>query len=321
MTTLRKTLTAAALCVAGALMASAASAQVVSIATTPAGSFTNSTGAAMAKVITEKSKLRAIIQAQGGAGLEPVNAGNADFGIGNSFDTTFFVNGSAYYKGNGKKENLRQAATLMAFRVGMFVKADSDIKSLADLKGKRVSAGFNSQKTIGRLVEAELANGGLTYDDVQKVLTPNVRRAADDFIAGKVDALFFAVGSAVIKQAAATLGPLRVLPIDTSPAAVKRIQDKLPNSIVITVKPRPGLEGVSKPTPLIGNYMDIYTNKNVSEDSVYQVVKALHDNKKMLVGIFRPFALFNPDRMATVVQDVPFHPGALKYYKEIGLVK
>ena len=319
MTTIKKTMTAAALCLAGVLVTNAASAQVVSFATTPAGSFTNSAGVAMAKVVSEKSKLRAIVQAQGGAGLEPVNAGNADFGIGNSFDTTFFATGTAYYEGKGKKENLRQAATMMPFRVGMFVKADSGIKTLADLKGKRVSAGFNAQKTIGRLIEAELANGGLTYDDVQKVLTPSVRRAADDFIAGKVDALFFAVGSAVIKQAAATLGPLRVLPIDTSPAAVKRIKDKLPNSYVIVVKPRKGLEGISEPTPVIANDMDVYTNKNVSEDAVYQVVKALHDNKKMLVGIFRPFALFKPERMASVIDDVPFHPGALKYYKEIGI--
>lgn len=318
MTTTRA-MTAAALCVAGALFASAASAQVVSIATTPAGSFTNSSGAAMAKVITEKSKVRAIIQAQGGAGLEPVNSGDADFGIGNSFDTTFFVTGTAYYKGDGKKENIRQVATMMPFRVGMFVKADSNIKTLADLKGKRVSAGFNSQKTIGRLIEAELANGGLTYNDVQKVLTPNVRRAASDFIAGKVDVLFFAVGSAVIKQAAATLGPLRVLPIDTSPAAVKRIKDKLPNSYIVTVKPRKGLVGIAKPTPVIANDMDIYTNKNVPEKTVYQVVKALHNNKKMLVSIFRPFALFNPAHMASVIKDVPFHPGALKYYKEIGI--
>ena len=314
-----KTMTAAALCLAGALMTNAASAQVVSFATTPAGSFTNSAGVAMAKVVTEKSKLRAIVQAQGGAGLEPVNAGSVDFGIGNSFDTTFFVTGTAYYAGKGKRENIRQAATMMPFRVGMFVKADSGIKTLADLKGKRVSAGFNAQKTIGRLIEAELANGGLTYNDVQKVLTPSVRRAADDFIAGKVDVLFFAVGSAVIKQAAATLGPLRVLPIDTSPAAVKRIKDKLPNSYVVTVKPRKGLEGISKPTPVIANDMDVYTNKNVSEEAVYQVVKALHDNKKMLVGIFRPFVLFNPEHMASVIDDVPFHPGALKYYKEIGI--
>lgn len=314
-----KTITTAVLCLAGSLMVSAASAQVVSIATTPAGSYTNSAGTAMAKVISDKTKLHATIQAQGQAGLDPVEAGNADFGLGNSFDTTFFATGTAYYSGSGPKTKVRQVATMLPYRVGMFVRADSDIKTLADLKGKRLSAGFNTQKTIGRLIEAELANGGLTYDDVAKVLTPNVRRAADDFIAGKVDALFFAVGSAVIKQAAVTLGGLRMLPLDTSPEAVKRMVDTLPNSYVTIIKPAPGLEGIDVPTPAIANDMCVFTNKDVPEETVYQVTKALHDNKALLVDIFKPFALFNPDNMAAVVKDVPFHPGALKYYKEIGI--
>ncbi len=314
-----KFISTAAVCLAATLMASAAQAQVLTIVTTPSGSYTNSAGVAMAKVISEKSKLHAIVQAQGGAGLDPVEAGNADIGLGNSFDTTFFVTGTAYYSGYGAKKNLRQVATMLPYRVGMFVRADSGIKTLADLKGKRVSAGFNAQKTIGRLVEAELANGGLGYNDVEKVLTPNVRRAADDFIAGKVDTLFFAIGSAVIKQAAATLGDLRVLPIDTSPAAVKRVQEMLPNSYVITVKPQRGLVGIDKPTPIIANDMDVFTNKNVSDDVIYNVAKALHDNKPMLVSVFKPFGAFNPSRMASVIKDVPFHPGALKYYKEIGI--
>jgi uncharacterized protein len=314
-----KLFTTAALCLAGWLMASTADAQVVTIVTTPSGSYTNSAGVAMAKVVSEKSKLHAIIQAQGGAGLDPVEAGNADIGLGNSFDTTFFVTGTAYYSGKGAKPNIRQVATMLPYRVGMFVRADSGIKTLADLKGKRVSAGFNAQKTIGRLIEAELANGGLTYDDVEKVLTPNVRRAADDFIAGKVDTLFFAIGSAVIQQAAATIGDLRVLPIDTSPAAVKRMEEMLPNSYVITVKPARGLVGIEAPTPIIANDMDVFTNKNVADDVIYNVVKALHDNKPMLVGIFKPFGAFEPGRMAAVIKNVPFHPGALKYYKEIGI--
>ena len=314
-----KLFTSAALCLAGLLVAGAAEAQVVTIVTTPAGSYTNSAGTAMAKVISEKSKLHAIVQAQGGAGLDPVEAGDADIGLGNSFDTTFFVTGTAYYAGKGEKKNLRQVATMLPYRVGMFVRADFGIKTLADLKGKRVSAGFNAQKTIGRLVEAELANGGLTYNDVEKVLTPNVRRAADDFIAGKVDALFFAIGSAVIKQAAATLGDLRVLPIDTSPAAVKRMEEMLPNSYVLTIKPQRGLVGIDKPTPVIANDMDVFTNKNVKDEVIYNVVKALHDNKAMLVSVFKPFVLFEPSRMAGVIKGVPFHPGALKYYKEIGI--
>ena len=59
----------------------AASAQPVSIATTPAGSFTNSAGAAIAKVISEKTGVRAVIQAQAMQGQVPVDAGSADFGI------------------------------------------------------------------------------------------------------------------------------------------------------------------------------------------------------------------------------------------------
>jgi TRAP-type uncharacterized transport system substrate-binding protein len=88
---------------------------------------------------------------------------------------------------------------------------------------------------------------------------------------------------------------------------------------VITVKPAPGLDGIHAPTPLIANDMDIFTNKKLPDDVIYKVVKALHDNKPMLVSIFRPFVAFDPGRMATVVKDVPFHPGTLKYYKEIGI--
>ena len=76
-------------------------AQSVSIVTTPSGSFTNSAGAAMAKVIGEKSKVRAILQAQALQGMIPVAAGTAEFGMGNGFDTTFYVTGTGEYEGQG----------------------------------------------------------------------------------------------------------------------------------------------------------------------------------------------------------------------------
>jgi TRAP-type uncharacterized transport system substrate-binding protein len=88
---------------------------------------------------------------------------------------------------------------------------------------------------------------------------------------------------------------------------------------VIVVKPAPGIDGIHEPTPLIANDMDVFTNKSVSEVAVYKMVKALHDNKPMLAGIFKPFRLFDPSHMATPIKGVPFHPGALKYYKEIGI--
>jgi uncharacterized protein len=297
----------------------AAQAQSVSIVSTPSGSFTNSAGAALAKVISETTKVHAILQAQAQQGMIPVDAGTAEFGMGNSFDTTFYAEGKGEYEGQPPRKNLRHVAALLPYQVALHVRADSDIKTIADLKGKRVSAGFNAQKTIGRIIAAHLASAGLSYKDVKQVLTPNVSRSAEDFSSGKTDVLFFALGSAAVKQAAATVGGLRVLPIDDSPAALARMEEVLPGSYVMEVKPSPQYDGITQPTKVIAFDMVLSTNASVSDDVVYQVTKAIHDNKAALAATFPPFNLFKPDAMAKIVKDVPFHPGALKYYQEVGL--
>jgi uncharacterized protein len=297
-----------------------AAAQTVSISTTPSGSFTNSAGTAMAKVISEKTKVRAVTAAQAQQGHVPVNSGSAEFGMSNSFDATFFVTGKGEYEGQGEHKNLRLVASLIPYRVAMHVRADSDIKTLKDLKGKRISSGFNAQKTIKRIISAHLANAGLSYKDVTEILTPNVSGSAKDFGAGKTDALFFALGSAAVKQAAATVGGLRVLPIDTSPDALGRMEEILPGSYVIEVKPSPAIEGLSGPTKVVAFDMVFFANPKVSDDVVYQVTKALHENKKDLATTFRPFNLFDPSKMAKPVKGLTFHPGAQKYYQEIGLL-
>src|SRR6266511_359567 len=236
-----------ACCVIAPLLIGAARAQPVSIVTTPSGSYTNSATAAMAKIIGEKSKVRAVIQAQAMQGMIPVEAGTAEFGTANSFDTTFYVSGTGDYEGQGPHNNLRLVGSLLPYRVALHVRADSDVKSIADLKGKRVSAGFNAQKTIARITEALLANAGLGYKDTVEVLAPNVTRSAEDFSAGKVDVLFFALGSAAVKQAAATVGGVRVLPIDDSPGALRRMEAVLPGAYLMDVAPAPSIDGVSKP--------------------------------------------------------------------------
>lgn len=299
----------------------AAHAQTVSIVTTPAGSFSNSAGSALAKVIVEKAKIRAIVQAQAGTGFEETDSGAADFNVSNSFDATFYAQGTGEYEGKGKHPNIRHIAALIPYRVAMHVRADSPIKAIADLKGKRVSSDFNAQKTIARIIEAHLSNAGLTWNDVSKVPAPNVVRQAEDFIAGKVDVMFFALGSAAIKQAAASLGGVRVLEINTAPDSMKRVRQLLPGAYTLQVSPNPGVEGISKPTNLIAFDMVMVSNAKVREDVVYKIVKAIYENKQDLVATFPPFAIFDPKRMPKPNEGVPFHAGALKFYKEAGLAK
>jgi TRAP transporter TAXI family solute receptor len=308
-------------CLAALLLVVPASAQVVSIITTPSGSYSNSAASAMGKVVTDKAKLRMIVQAQASQGFDELEAGSVEFNVSNSFDVTFVISGTGDYEGQAAKKNIRYVASMIPYRVAMHVRADSDIRTMADLKGKRVSSGFNAQKTIGRVIEAHLANAGLTYKDVVGVPTPNVVSQANDFKAGKVDVLFFALGSAAIKEASATVGGLRVLAIDDREDALKRMQQILPGSYVLTVNPAPGIDGVSQPTKLTAFDMVLNSSTHVKEDIVYRVVKALHDNKGELAATFPPFALFDPAKMGKAVQGVELHPGAAKFYKEAGIAQ
>ena len=301
--------------------ASAAQAQTVGIVTTPAGSFSNSAGQAIAKVLVDKAKLHTVVQAQASTGFDEVETGAADFNLTNSFDGTFYTTGTGEYQGQGAKPTMRYAGALIPYRVAMHVRADSPIKAIADLKGKRVSSEFNAQKTIARIIEAHLANAGLGWKDVNGVPSPNVVRQAEDFMSGKVDVMFFALGSAAIKQANAAVGGVRVLEVDTAPAAIKRAQALIPGAYVIQVAPHPSIEGVSKPTNLIAFDMVLMTNAKVKDDVVYRAVKALHDNKQDLVATFPPFALFQPQNLGKPLQGVQFHPGAEKFFKEAGLLK
>jgi TRAP transporter TAXI family solute receptor len=314
-----KSLYGAAFLVSAMLVAPATRAQVVSLITTPAGTFSNSAGSAIAKVVAEKAKLRMTVQAQQSSGYEEIEAGTVEFNLSNSFDSTFFATGTGEYQERGPGKAIRHVAALTPYRVAMHVRADSSIQRISDLKGKRVSSEFNAQKTIGRIIAAHLANGGLSYKDVVGVPAPNVFRQAEDFKTGKVDVMFFALGSPQVKEAAAALGGLRVLEVDTSPAALKRMQDFLPGAYIINVQPSPGTDGVTRPTNLVAFDMNLNSSVKVADDVVYRVTKALYENKKDLVATFPPFALFNPQQMAKPQIGIEFHTGAIKLYREAGL--
>jgi len=303
---------------AAALCGSAAQAQTITVATTQPGSLTHSLGSAVAKIATEFAGVRTVVQPQGGSSLLPISSGTSEFGFSNSFDVVFFTSGTGEYEKRGPNKNVRVVTRIFANLSPMFVRADSPYKSVKDLKGKRLPGGFAAQKSLLKSYEAHLANAGLTYDDVEVVKTPNVVKSANDFIAGKVDAFTFGLGAGKLKEVAAAVGPLRALPMDTDPAAVARAMAVLPTSYVTTVKPIPPFPEVKQPMQLLAFDFTMQTNANVPEDVVYKVVKALHDHKKELAATFAGLRRFDPKEMAIDYGGLQYHPGAIKFYKEIG---
>jgi TRAP transporter TAXI family solute receptor len=211
-------------------------------------------------------------------------------------------------------------AVVYPFEVGFFVKSDSDIKSVNDLKGKKVSTEYSGQKIIGILAKAVLANAGLSFDDVDGVPVTNIVGNANDFAAGKTDAAFFAVGAGKVDQVAASVGGIRFLPVNQGDAAEKRMQKVVPPSYVTVTKPRKGLTGVDVDTPLMSYDYLLYAGKHVPDSAVEALLAAMVKNRQALGEAYGPLTKFDPANMAKNI-GLPYHPGAEKFYKAQGLLQ
>jgi TRAP transporter TAXI family solute receptor len=301
-----------------AISATAAQAQVLGIATTPAGSFTNSVGAAVAKVIVDHAGMRATVTPQQSHGQEAVNDGSMELSLATLSDVQQYVTGTVDWEGKGPKKNIRLIARMVPITTAGYVQKDSPVRSLADLKGKRISVGYAAQKAVMRVVLAQLATVGLGEKDVQGVLTHNIVQAADDFAAGKTDAFWFALGSAKVKQVAAGVGGLRALPVPSSPEAAVQMNKYVPGSYPFVVQPSRNLDGITEPTPVMAYDVVLFTRADLADDTVYKIAKAVHENKKDMAAVFPALNQFEPEKMAKSYEHLEYHPGAVRFFKEKG---
>ena len=297
-----------------------AGAKTFGIGTTGPGSLTHSTGSAIARLVADQTGLQMRIQPHGGnnVAVPATNAGEVDFTVASNYELNDALAGTGIYKGQ-VLSNLRAVGVLMPLRNTFWVKKNSPIKTIKDLKGKRVPGVFASQKIVGLLATALLANAGLTWDDVKMVPVPNVLRNADDFAANRTDTFFFAIGSGKVREVGAKVGGLRGLPVDPSPEAMARAHKIVPVIYPMTVGPSKANYGISKPTVISANDFVFITSTKVSEDVVYQITKAIYGGKKAMFASFKPLgANFSQDNMAKILPAGEYHPGAIKFYKEVG---
>lgn len=309
------------LCAAIAAFATAASAQqTVGFATLPPGSILHAQASVIAKVVQDHSKLQVRVVGYGGDTgiLEAVAAKKSDFWILDVGESADALHGRGTWKGN-PKPGLRTALTMFPFQMAFWVRKDSVIHSIADLKGKRVPSDWVQQTGVIPHTTAVLAAGGITYNDVVKVPEVNVVRAADDFKSGKLDLLFFAVGAPKVAEVAASVGGLRLLPMDPLPDSEARMKKVRPEYYFSTVNPAPYIAGVDKPSPVQTIDVIVGVGAHVSDEVVYEFVKAVYGNKKGLVEGHPNFNAFQEKAAGKIQPNLPHHPGAIRFYKEAGI--
>lgn len=296
-----------------------AGAQTLGLGTTAPGGLVHSNGVAVAKVLVEKGGLKVVVQPRGGTSERDVDSGNTQISLTNSMDLLFFLSGTGTHQGDPKHDGIRIVSPLMASRIAGWVRKDSDIKTISDVKNKRFPSGFTQQKIMLRVHEGLLANAGLSYGDVKRVATPSIARSQMDFVSGNTDVFFFTAGTARVKQASAAVGGLRPIAVDNSADAIARMKKFLPHAYVFTLKPSKRDPLITEPTPVLSYDLVLYVHTKLPDEIVYKMAKAMHDNKKVMVDVFGGLRQFQPKEMARQYEGLRHHPGAIKYYKEIGI--
>lgn len=300
------------------LVASAAAAQVVGLGSTATGG-TSQVGRALAAAVSEAGPIQMRPQELANTSdyMPLVDAGEIEFGISNIVQLHYAVTGTGMSEGRATP-NLMMVATLMPFRNAYVVRRDSDIQSVADLVGKRVPV-FADKELGDYVTRGYFANAGLDLSGVSEVPVPNFPRMWSSFAEGTADVAIVVVGAGNSREFDASFG-IRYLSFDESPEAMARMREFLPQTYLQTLDADSNIPGIAGPTNVNVFDYTLFAGKDVSEDIVYAAVKALWEQEAAVLAQGPVWAGFTKEGMAKDV-NVGYHPGAVKFYKEMGVWK
>ena len=285
--------------------------------TGPMGGSWYPLGGAIADAVQKENPGVTIAVAPGGgvANVEGVEFGKCDIGFSNSSSGVDGVYGRPPFK--KKMPNMRQLANLYPQYFQMIVLEGSGIKSVADLKGKRIAPGPKGH-TGEFAAQQVLQVYGLSYKDMSRVNHVGYNDTVALMKDGHCDAWLLTTtipGAAIMDLASAR--KIRLLPL---PEDKIQAMQKLNAGYIRKTVPKGIYTGVDYDVPGVGWFTHLIVSAKLPDDLVYKITKTLVKNVERFGQVVR-------DMKGTTAKDlamdigVPFHPGALKYYKEIGAVK
>ena len=286
-----------------------------------AGSYLD-VGMALTRVVNKNQvingfQLEEITSSGSVSNINEIAAGNIQFGIAQADHQYQAVNGLGEWKDKGPQEDLRAVFNLFSEAVTLVAGVDSGIRSINDLKGKHVDIGSPGSGSRQNAIDA-LRAAGIDWNKDIQVHEESLDDRLAMFMRGELDAFFFTVShpNKEIKFASFSVRGARIIPltnIDSVMAAnpyYSRIS--IPATLYPMLKSQVDIETIEVNATLL-------TSANVSEDVVYAFTKTVFENLDALTK-------YNPElnglRNNKFLEGLtaPIHPGALKYYQEVGLL-
>ena len=308
-----------------AIAAPPAHAQTASIGTNPPGSLFYSIGSGIAKVVTDAGKLKLSVQPYAGSStfLPLLATAELEFGVNNAVDMSLAYRGSGFQIG-GRNPFPHTPNARLVMRggpnlVGLLVRKDSTIKTIHDIKGKRMTGEYPAHIAVWYNMFGHLASAGLTWSDVKVVPVPAVNEGVDALVQGRADVTEHALASAKVREADAAVG-VRHIATDCSPEGEKRLRAAVPGYSPRVVKAGTA-PGVIEDTCMIAYDNQLVTGRTVADQTVYAALASLWDNMDKLAPIHPGLREWTRERAVDPEPTIPYHPAAVRFYKEKGVWK
>lgn len=296
----------------------AAEQRSATLATHAIGSLYNAIGTGIASVVSRHTPIVVRVQPFAGppAWLPSMDRGQTDMGVLTSADAVTSYRGIVLYKRPFK--NTRLIISGGALYLSFYVAKDAAIETIADLKGKRIPADYPGTPIVKLSSTAALATAGLTYDDIVKVPVSDLQAGAQAFLEGRTDAGWHSVGSPAVEEANARKGGIKWISVVATPEGKDKMADIYPGSYP-TVLRAGSATGIVKDTSFLTNDIYLVASKELGDSAVYQIVKAMWEHNQELGKALPALRQWRRERMVNESAFIPYHPGAIKFYKEQGL--
>jgi hypothetical protein len=307
---------------AAATPAAAADQKFITIGTGGVTGVYYPAGGAIARLVNKGKKehgLRATVESTGGSvyNVNAVAAGELDFGVVQSDVQYDAVKGQNKFAESGPDKDLRAVFALHPEPFTIVARADAGIKNFEDLKGKRVNIGDPGS---GQRSTMEMVLGKLGWKIADFKLASELKAAemAGALCDNKIDAFAYTVGhpNGSIQEAHTACDA--VLVNVTGPAIAELVAAN-PYYSEATI-PAGMYRGNAADTKTFGVSATIVSSAKVPAETVYQVVKAVFENFDEFKQLHPAFANLDKKHMMKDALSAPLHEGAVKYFKEAGLM-
>jgi hypothetical protein len=281
------------------------------------------TGGAICRIVNKKRKvygIRCTVESTGGSvfNVNAIMAGDLEFGVVQSDRQFQAMKGLAEWKEKGPQKDLRAVFTVHPESITLVAANDAGIKSINDLRGKRVNIGNPGSGQRQNSIDG-LTNAGINYKKDLKAEGVKAAEAPGLLQDGRIDAFFYTVGhpSGAIKEATAGRRKVHFVPI----TGVDKLLKKYPYyaKAVIPIKLYPGSTN-TKDVQTFGVKATFVTSAKVPDRMVYAITKEVFDNFESFKKLHPAYQVLTKQNMLEGMS-APIHPGAMKYYKESGLDK